>query len=345
MGKKLSFIAGLCSLFSFGAFANNTASFENGEMRLNKNNWYLGVEALYGSISTFQNTASYAEIQPALGQSGTAYSFLPLSPNNWGVRVLAGYHLDSKLPQEFQASYLYLNNNGNTLENGGVIADNINVLEKNKTFLDATVASQTYFQYQTLQLNLLTHKELESYAPVSLGPIFGIRGTYIKNGLNAQFSGGPGSVLVQYNISDVINFSNEAYGIGPQVGENLRWTITPRFSIGGDVMAGTMFGNQRARYNLNTDSYNGLAQYSQKFNQSQNVIWAALLFSGQVYAGFNFVDNDQKNVRIEGGVSGDQYVSANTNNIFKFNGTGSGTFRTWNNYTFRDVFIRLIYKA
>lgn len=64
-----------------------------------------------------------------------------------------------------------------------------------------------------------------------------------------------------------------------------------------------------------------------------------------MYGLLYFVDNSKNNVRIEGGVSGDQYISSNLYNSFNLNANNSGRFRAWNNFTFRDVFIRLIYKA
>ncbi len=146
--------------------------------------------------------------------------------------------------------------------------------------------------------------------------------------------------------SNQMAYQNELYGIGPQLGTSLYWDMFQHFAMGGNIIAGLIFGNQHAKltdYGQSYVTFPTTANEPKYFAQVQSSIWASILLSGQVYVSYNhyYNNNGYKVLRLDGGVSGDVYISNYPVNYF--DSTGNVSFG--NNFFFRDIFIRLVYKA
>lgn len=281
---------------------------------------YYGIEAVYGMLTP------YNDVNTAYAYNYSNHSdYYPELTNNWGVRLKAGYHLNAEKTQDLEASYLYLKNRENS-QASGTLNPALNIIEDYTQF-NGTASVQNYNRYQTLQLNKIKRKSIDLLPSVSQGLFYGIRGSYLNTNLNAQY-------FEKDVYSSQVSFSNKLYGIGPQIGEAVKWSATSMLEIGGNIATGLLFGGSEAKYSETTSTNMG------PYAQTQGTTtWAALLLAGEVYAGLNF----KEGLRLDGGVSGDQYISGNSSN--KFSIPHSGSLSNSNNYTFRNVFIRLSYKA
>jgi hypothetical protein len=334
MKKKLAFLGLMVSLAPNSFAGVMGASSDDGHK------YFIGGEAIYGTITNFNNVNTpYVNVYDRY--SGNTESYLPTGKNNWGFRIIAGYALNHEGSENIEASYLYLNNNGNAQTSGAELTNTLTIVTPIRLY-NGSANAQTYYQYQTAQLNKTSQYVIKLLPSITHGIFYGIRGTYLKNGVNAFYQGEETENDQTRRYANNFYFSKEIYGIGPQIGERLLWSIMPSFGLGGDLSAGLLFGNQRSRLNQNTLVPTSPSYYG----QGQSSAWAALLFSGQVFASFNYPCQNEQSLRIDGGIGGDQYLSANSNTKFsQKSNLGSGTFSDSNNFTFRNVFIRLVYRS